>query len=164
MNNDNVNQILEQAKTGNVSEADVHAAYDQVARTLPPTALADGLSQAFKSDQTPPFPSMIANLFGRSNPDQKAGLLNTLLARLNPSQRTEALGAIPVATTGSASPTDAQHVTPEQAEKLAAQAERHDPSIVDQASKFYAQHPQLVKNVGAAALALLLARAIPRRH
>ena len=162
MDNQSVNQILEQAKTGNASEADVHAAYDQVAQTLPPTSLAEGLSQAFKSEQTPPFSNMIANLFGRSNPDQKAGLLNTLLARLNPNQRTEALGSTSAATTGNVSPTEAQQVAPEQAEKLAAQAERHDPSIIDEASRFYAQHPQLVKNVGAAALALLLARAIPR--
>ena len=57
---DNVNQILGKAMGGDASEADVHAAYDQVAQSAPPTTLADALSHAFKSDQTPAFPSMIA--------------------------------------------------------------------------------------------------------
>src|SRR5206468_2739019 len=59
------------------------------------------------------------HLFGQSNPEQKAGLLNTLLAKVNPSQQAEALGSTPAAA-GSVPPAQAQQITPEQAEQLAA--------------------------------------------
>jgi hypothetical protein len=39
---------------------------------------------------------------------------------------------------------------------LAEHAEKQNPSIVDQASQFYAQHPTLVKTIGAGALALVM--------
>jgi hypothetical protein len=35
---------------------------------------------------------------------------------------------------------------------------RKDPAIMDKAASFYAQHPTLVKALGATALALLLSR------
>ena len=55
--------------------------------------LAEGLAHAFKSDQTPPFEQMVSGLFGQSNPDQKAGLLNQLLAALGPGGVAQVLGA-----------------------------------------------------------------------
>src|SRR5690242_13796971 len=58
--------------------------FDQVAQTVPSDHLASGLNQAFRSDQTPPFENMVANLFGASNGDQKAGILNQLLSSLAP--------------------------------------------------------------------------------
>ena len=63
---------------------------------------------------------------------------------------------------GNAAPT----ITPEQASQLspadaaaiAEHAEKKDPSILDRAGEFYAEHPQLVKGLGAAALAIALGR------
>ena len=162
--NDNVSQIIDQAQSGRASEADVHNAYDQVTSTAPPAALAAGLAHAFQSDQTPPFPSMTAKLFEQSNPDQKAGLLSTLLGKVNPAQRSQVLGGTPLATSpANVPPTVAQQVSPQQVEQLAQHAQQQDPSIVDQVSRFYAQHPVLVKTLGAAALGLLLARMTGRR-
>jgi len=40
--------------------------------------------------------------------------------------------------------------------ELAAEAQKNDPCIVERASEFYAQHPQLVQGLGAAALALIM--------
>ncbi|MEO8080590.1 MAG: hypothetical protein ABI641_08670, partial [Caldimonas sp.] len=70
------------------------------------------------------------------------------------------LGGSPAAA-GAAPPST---ITPEQASKLspadvgaiAAHAEQHDPSIVDRAASFYAQHPTLVKSLGALALSAVL--------
>ena len=41
---------------------------------------------------------------------------------------------------------------------IAAHAEKKDPTIMDRAGEFYAQHPDLVKGLGAAALAIALGR------
>ncbi|HMF10127.1 MAG TPA: hypothetical protein VKJ00_13385, partial [Thermoanaerobaculia bacterium] len=81
---DNLGSIVDQFTRGGASDEDVHAAYDQVAHQVPKGNLAAGLSHAFKSDQTPPFEQMVSGLFGQSNSDQKAGLLNQLLGSLGP--------------------------------------------------------------------------------
>jgi hypothetical protein len=130
-----------------------HEDYSQVAGQAPPEAVAGGLSQAFRSESTPPFPEMLANLFQHSSPDQRAGLLNHLLGSL--------AGAIgggqPV------TPQQAGSVAPDQVKQAAAEAERQDPSIVDQASRFYAQHPDAVKAMGGLALAIALGHIARRR-
>ena len=162
-----LNHIVQQARTGNASETDLQAAYDHVAQNSPPNAVQDGIAEAFRSEQTPAFPQMISNLFGRSDPNQKAGLLNTLLGKLNPMERKEALGPAADrtgATSGHVTPDQAQQVQPPQVATLADHAQRKDPSIMDQAAAFYAQHPTLVKGLGAAALAVLLSRATQTRH
>ncbi len=162
---ENLGHVLQQARTGQASESDVHAAYDQVAQAVPPDQLAGGLAHAFKSEETPPFPSMLAQLFGRSNPEQKSGLLNTLLGRLSPAERSRTLGSdVAAASGGNVTPQQAQQIPPEKVEQLAQHAEQKDPSIVDQAARFYAQHPQLIKTIGAGALAVMLARISPLRH
>ncbi len=79
---------------------------------------------------------MIANLFNHSNPDQKSGILNQLIA---------AAGGIPVA------PQQAQNMSPDEVQQIAETAKQRDPSIIDTASSFYAQHPTLVKVLGGAA-------------
>jgi hypothetical protein len=40
--------------------------------------------------------------------------------------------------------------------QLAEHAEKRDPSVVERAGEFYAQHPTLVQGLGAAALALII--------
>jgi len=48
-------------------------------------------------------------------------------------------------------------------QQLAAHAENTDPSIVDKASAFYAQHTTLVKTLGGAALSIALAKVAERQ-
>ena len=57
---------------------------------------------------------------------------------------------------GTVTPEQAQEVSPEAVQVLAQKASQTNPSIVDKASQFYAQHPALVKSIGAGALALLM--------
>jgi hypothetical protein len=59
---------------------DVHAHFDQVAQAAPPSAIAEGLAAAFRSDRTPAFGQMLSGLFTQSNGEQKVGLLNQLMA------------------------------------------------------------------------------------
>jgi hypothetical protein len=161
---DDLGGLLKQYSAGSASSDDVHAAYDRVANEVPQDTLADGISHAFRSDQTPAFEQMVGNLFGQSNADQKAGLLNQILAALGPNA-TQALatsgglGALGgLLAGGNVTPQQAQQIPPQSVEVLAQQAAKKDPTIMDQAASFYAQHPTLVKAIGAGALALLLSK------
>jgi hypothetical protein len=143
----------------------VHQHFDQVAQQASPQDLGNGLAAAFRSDATPPFGQMIGNLFGQSNPQQRAGILNQLVQVLGSGALSSVLGgALGRAVGGGASaaptitPEQAQQISPADAATIAEHAEKKDPSILDRAGEFYAQHPQLVKGLGAAALAVALGR------
>ena len=146
--------------------ADAHQDFQQVARAAPPDVVASGISEMFRSDQTPSFPEMIGDLFRRSDSGQRAGLLNHLLGSLSPG----ALAANPglsglsgMLGGGQVTPQNANQLSPEQVQELATHAERQDPSIVDKVSNFYAQHPQLMQAVGGLALTVALQHIMRRR-
>ena len=141
-----------------------HEDFDQVSGAAPADMLGHGVADAFRADSTPPFGDMVSQLFGRSNPQQQAGVLNQLLGSLGPtilaSLGSGILGRLSApANTGvtQVSPEQAAQVTPEQVKEVAARAEQHDPSVLDRVGGFYAEHPQLVKTLGSAALAIALA-------
>jgi len=154
---DNLDHLLKQAAGGNAPEPEVHSAYDQVAQAVPQSELADGLAHAFKSDQTPPFEKMLSDLFARSSPEQKAGILNQLMGALGP-QGLSQLNALSGGAATPVTPQQAQQVTPQAVQTAAQEAVRKDPTIMDTAASFYAQHPTLAKALGAGALALMLSR------
>ncbi len=150
--------------TATASE-DPHGDFQQVARAAPPAVVADGLSQAFHSDQTPPFSEMVGKLFGQSDPNQKAGLLNRLLSSLGPSGigGLPALGTLAGLLAGQpVSPEHASQISPNQVQQIAAQAEQKNPSIVDDVSNFYAQHPQVIKAIGGMAVTIALQHMLKR--
>ncbi|MEP6994134.1 MAG: hypothetical protein ABI968_06380 [Acidobacteriota bacterium] len=168
---DNLGNLARELASGNASEADVHSAYDQVAHTVPQGTLADGISHVFQSEETPPFPQMVGGLYERSNPDQKAGLLNQILGALGPGGAAQLLSGIGglaglgrILTGGSVTPAQAEQIPPETVEVLAQHAAKKDPTIMDKAAGFYAQHPTLIKAIGAGALALLMSRMSARRR
>ncbi|WP_426177856.1 hypothetical protein [Massilia sp. TWR1-2-2] len=145
--------------------------FDQVAQAAPRGDLARGVSEAFRSDQTPPFPQMLGQMFGQSNSGQQAGMLNQLLGGLGPgvlaSLAGGALGNLGNLFGGGnnnnaqapqISPEQASRMTPEQVQQIAEKAEQDNPGIMDRMGEFYAEHPQLVKGLGGAALALVLGR------
>jgi len=130
-----------------------HEDFKNVADAAPPHVMADALSHVFRSDQTPPFSDMVSNLFQESNPEQRAGLLNRLLSVIGPA----ALAGIPGLSGGqNVTPQQASQVSPDEVRRVAARAENANPSIVDQVSGFYAQHPMVVKVLGGAILTMAL--------
>jgi hypothetical protein len=138
--------------------ADTQQDFEKVAQSAPQEHLAAGLAEAFRSNQTPAFPSMLASLFSQSNGQQRAGILSQLMGSLGPAAAS-GLGGGLASMLGSGQAVTAQQasqVSPEEVQKLAEQAHKNNPSIVEQASNFYAQHPQLVKGLGAGALALIM--------
>lgn len=160
--------------------SNVHNDFDQLAQSAPQSALADGIAAAFRSEQTPEFGQMAAQLFSNSNGQQRAGILNTLISAAGPmivsqvlSRRAGSLGGGGLSgLIGLLSGGQQTQVTPEQAEQIpaeavqeiAAQAEKKDPSVIDQVSNFYAEHPTLVKTLGAAALTIALAKIAQRQQ
>ena len=128
--------------------------------------MGNGVAAAFRSDQTPPFADMVGRLFGQSNGQQQAGVLNQLLGSLNPAMLSGlgggALGRLLGSAGGTApsavTPAQASQLTPEQVQEIAAHAEKQDPGIVDRLGSFYGQHPDLVKGLGGMALAVILGK------
>jgi hypothetical protein len=167
---DQLGQLANQFKTGQATDDDVHSTYDQVARQVPQGDLSAGISHVFNSPETPPFEQMLSGLFNQSNPTQKAGMLNQILGALGPNAgqllASAGLGGLAASATSSAgsggtiqvTPQQAQQVSPQDVQVLAQNAAKKNPTIVDQAASFYAQHPTLVKSIGAGALALLMSR------
>jgi hypothetical protein len=152
--------------TPNAADATQH--FDQVAQAAPPNVLAEGLTAIFHSDQTPAFGNIVSSLFSQSNGDQKAGMLNQLLASVGPSTLAQLAGGGALASLlgGGAkqlTPEQAQNVSPELVQQLATHAEKADPSIIDKASAFYAQHTTLVKTLGGAALSIAIAKVAERQ-
>ena len=151
--------ILQHYASSTTPTDNVHEHFDAVAREAPKDVVADGIAQAMRSQQTPPFGDIVRQLFERSDPQQKAGVLNQLAQALGPNVMSAlgtTLGA--GAATASVSPSQATAVTPTQVQQIATDAEKRDPGIIDRLSAFYAQHPDLVKQLGGVALAIALGR------
>ncbi len=108
--------------------ADPHQDFQRVANSAPKDVVAQGLSQAMQSDQTPPFPEMISKLFTHSDANQQAGLLNKLLSAVGPG----ALGGL--FSGGQVTPQQASQVSPRQVQDLAAHAQQRNPSVVEEVS------------------------------
>ena len=68
--------ILEQYRGASVAAppATVEQHYSQVAQSAPQSHLASGLTEAFRSNETPPFGQMLGTLFGASSGQQRAGI------------------------------------------------------------------------------------------
>ena len=157
--------LLQQYMAGANNNSDRAADdFDQVASNAPRGQVAQGVSAALRSDQTPPFPQMVSQMFGQSDPNQRAGMLNQLIGGLGPGLLSSiaggALGNIfgggNSNTQPQVTPEQAAQMTPEQVQEIAAKAENENPGIVDRMGDFYADNPMLVKAIGGAALAIVL--------
>ena len=153
----NVLQRYTASGTGAASApSDVHEHFDQVAQVAPKSAVAEGLADAFRSDQTPPFDQMISNLFMHSDGQQRAGILNRLLGATGPGILTHYLDWPGCFQADSRSRHNRPKKSPlDLVQQIASQAEQKKPYIVDEVSGFYAEHPQVVKALGGLALAIL---------
>lgn len=129
---------------------DVLGDFDRVAQEAPPEAIGQGLEDAFRSETTPPFEQMVGQLFGRSDPHQRAGLLNEIMGSLG--------GGNPI------SPEEANHIPVSEVEAAAADAARQNPGIIQRVSRFYAEHPQLVQTLGQVALSVAMSGMARRRR
>jgi hypothetical protein len=158
--------ILKQyADPASAPAGNVAGHFDQVAQQSSLQDIGNSVAAAFRSDATPPFGQMIGDLFSKSDPSQRAGILNQIVQSIGTGGLASVAGGVlgrvlgPAAASGATpqiTPEQASQISPADAGALAAHAEKQDSSIIDMAASFYAQHPTLVKSLGAAALAIAL--------
>ena len=155
-------EIFEQYRNASPASPpeNVQRDYERAAEAVPSSHLADALGEAFRSGETPPFGQMLGNLFANSNPDQRAGILNHLLSAVGPAALASgtlgSLGALLGSGNTAVSPEQAKSVSPGVVQQLAENVKKQNPSIVNQASQFYSQHPKLLQALGAGSLALIM--------
>ena len=192
-------RILDQYSdpSAQADQPQVEQDFDHIAQHAEPEMLEQGLSHAFRSDQTPPFGNMVGQMFGQADSGQRAGMLNQLIGALGPAVIGSLLGGRAGGTGGGGlgggglgglggllggllggntggtaeaqqvpklTPQDAERLSPEEVQELATRAEQHNPGIIDQMSRYYAQNPQLFKALGGAALAVALGQIAQRRR
>ena len=144
--------------------------FDAVANEASPDILSEGLEDAFNSDATPPFEQMVGQLYERSDPDMRAGVLNEILGSLGGGAAGGlaggALGGIlrRMGSRNRLSPDDARDIPAREIEGAAREAAQQNPSLVQRLSRFYAQHPQLVQTLGQAAIAIAMNGMARRRR
>ena len=103
--------------------------FQHAAQSIPSSQIAGGLADAFRSDQTPPFGQMVAGLFGQSNDQQRAGILNQLIGAAGAGALSSgALGGLAGMLGGGSQ----SQITPEQARNVSPQAVQE---IAEQAHK-----------------------------
>lgn len=131
--------------------------------------MAGALSQMFQSSETPAFGQLAGQMFGNSNGNQQSGMLNMLLASAGPAVLQNVLGNTPALAgmLGGGGPRqltadEASQIPPEEIQHLAGHLEKHDPSIIDQVSEFYSQHPGVIQSLGGAALSMVMANMAQR--
>lgn len=87
-------RILDQYSDPSVqaNQPQVEQDFDQISQNADPDMLEQGLSHAFRSDQTPPFGNMVGQMFGQADSGQRAGMLNQLIGALGPAVLGSILG------------------------------------------------------------------------
>ena len=157
-----ISDIVEryQHGTGAPDDSATHEEFQKVVESAPRDAVSNGIAGMFRSNDTPPFAEMLSELFAQSNQSQKAGLLNHLLSAAPP----EAIASLPglgglgelLGANRDAVDSAANQLSPDQIHQIASHAESRDPGIIEKVSGFYAQHPILMKAVGAMALSVAM--------
>jgi len=157
--------MLQQYAGGANAAANPERDYDHVSNNASQDHLASGIAGAFRSDATPPFAQTISHLFSNSDGQQRAGILNHLLNAAGPGAAGGLLGGL-LGGQGSnqITPEQAQQVSPDAVHDLAQKAEKNNPSILETAGNFYAQHPTLIKSLGTVALASVLSHMSQNRR
>lgn len=166
-----IGDLLKQYTGSNPSSTNVEQHFDQVSQAVPTSSVASGVAEALRSGQAGSFSQVAAQLFSKGNGTQQASILSGLLASAGPavlSQFTAKNPNSPLASLLSAgqsaiTPAQASSVSSADVAALAQHAHDQDPSIVDRVSQIYAQHPTLVKTLGAAALTVAVKK-IAEQH
>ena len=166
-----IGDLLKQYSGNNPNTANVEQHFDQVAQSVPSSSLASGLAEALRSGQAGSFSQTASQLFSHGNGTQQAGILTGLLASVGPSVLSQFTGSNPNSPLAAILKGGQTSVTPEQAASVPAQdvaalahtAHSADPSIIERMSSIYAEHPALVKSLGAAAMAIAV-KHIAERH
>ncbi|MBV9656649.1 MAG: hypothetical protein JO295_00940 [Verrucomicrobia bacterium] len=152
------------ASGGNVSESDIHDHYRQLTNEVPAHQIGDAVGPALSNLGTSQVLQQILNSAQQMDPQQRGGLMQSLLNGLssggmggNLSGLLSQLGVRPeVAQNPSAA-------TPEEVAQVAAHAHENAPGVFQAAMGFYRQHPTLVQALGTVAMTQIMRHLVQQR-
>src|SRR6185436_18820347 len=110
--------------------------FERVAQEAP-EEISHGLEEAFRSDATPPFEEMVGHLYERSDPQQRAGLLQEILQSLGGGMAGGAAGGalgniLRNAVRGNRiSPEEARQIPANEVEAATREAAERNPSLIE---------------------------------
>jgi hypothetical protein len=158
-----VSSVLQQyaTDTGVYSTEKVERDFVRVTQEVSPEHVTNGLSEALRSEQTPPFDQVVGQTFEQGDPAQRAGMLKQLLDGAGPSV------VKPLVESGVAheavTPEIADQVHPGLVQQMAREAEQENPDVIDKMSNFYAEDPALVASLGGGTLSVAMSKIAENR-
>ena len=149
---DQLSGILGNVMNGNLSEQETHEHYDQIAQNTPPQTLGTAIGSALGGLDTGEVQQRVANSAGQMSPEQRGGMVQSLLGGLGSSGMNIGglLSQLGINQNVASNP---QSATPDELGTLAAHAHATDPGILQQAMAVYQAHPTLVKALGTVVIA-----------
>lgn len=153
-------------ETGVYSKQKVESDFVEVTQQVSAEHVTNGLSEAIRSEQTPPFDQTVGQSFEQGDAHQRAGMLNQLLDAAGPAAvkplmesgvLLDTLNAIDGRDPG-VTPEVAEQLHPELVQQIAQQAEQENPEVIDRMSNFYAEDPKLVKTLEGGTLSIALTK------
>jgi hypothetical protein len=168
-----VSSVLQQyaTDTGVHSTKKVENDFAQVTQQMPAEDVMNGLSEAIRSDHTPPFDQMVGESFEQGDAEQRAGMLNQLLDGAGPSAVEALIVSGLMRDTAKSdgvqepaiTPELADQIHPELVQQIAREAQEGNPDLIEKMSNFYAEDPALVKTLGGGTLSVALSKIAENR-
>jgi hypothetical protein len=154
---DSIGGLLNQYISGNgaANTEEAHDHYDQVQSAVPTGILGSSIGSALKSLAVQQVEQHILNSASQMSPEQRGGLMQSLLNGLTSSggDVSSILSQLGINQSVADNPQDA---SPEDVAALAAHTHQNNPDVFQRAMEFYAEHPTLVKAMGAAAVSAII--------
>lgn len=141
--------------SGAASTEEAHEHYDQVTSAVPAGILGSAIGPALQSLALGEVQQHIFNSASQMSSEQRGGLVQSLLGGFvssgtNVSSLLAQLGINPSVAD------NPESASPEEVAALAAHAHQNNPDVFHRAMAFYAEHPTLVKAMGAAAVSAII--------
>ena len=155
---DRIGGLLDQYASGQgaTSREEAQQHYDEIAQHVPPDVLRGEIGPALGGLDAGQVEDRIGRSAAQMTPEQRGGMLSGILGGLaGPGGLRDVLGRIGVDPSVASNP---QTATPQDVAKVAAYAKDNRPDVFHKAMGFYAEHPLLVKTMGALAVAAIARR------
>jgi hypothetical protein len=154
---DSIGGLLNQYIGGNAaaSTEEAHQHYDQVTSAVPSGVLGSAIGPALSSLAVEEIQQHIFNSASQMSPAQRGGFVQSIMGGLASSggNVSSILSQLGISPSVADNPQDA---SPEDVAALAAHTQQNSPDVFHRAMEFYAEHPTLVKAMGAAAVSAII--------
>lgn len=159
-----VSSVLQQyaAETGVYSKEQVERDFDRVRQELPAEHVTNGLSEALRSDQTPPFDQVVGQSFEQGDAAQRAGMLSQLLDGAGPAV-VKSLADNGIPHDAIVTPELADQIHPHHIQQAAREAHEENPDVIDRMSTLMAEDPALASTLDGGTLGVVMSKIAENR-